>query len=125
MSASPGCHPDRKYYARDMCPPCYEVWRVYNLSPEAYLLWSLKKRATKFGVSVEWLSNRLRDIGWKCESCGVKMTLGKNKRGFHVDHNHETGRVRGLLCANCNIALGYMGDDADALLGLVDYLKGR
>lgn len=40
-----------------------------------------------------------------------------------VDHDHDTQIVRGLLCSNCNVALGMMRDNPDTLLRAVDYLK--
>ncbi|MFF7393874.1 endonuclease VII domain-containing protein [Streptomyces scabiei] len=43
----------------------------------------------------------------------------------HVDHCHETGRVRGVLCFNCNSGLGLLRDDPDAMNRAADYLEGN
>jgi hypothetical protein len=45
---------------------------------------------------------------------------------WRVDHNHETGQVRGLLCDCCNLGIGYMQDDPDILMAAARYvMKGR
>ncbi|MGW2644452.1 endonuclease VII domain-containing protein [Streptomyces sp. NPDC001393] len=43
----------------------------------------------------------------------------------HVDHCHKTGRVRGVLCFNCNSGLGLLRDDPDAMYRAADYLEGN
>lgn len=43
----------------------------------------------------------------------------------HVDHCHETGRVRGVLCFNCNSAIGKLGDDPDVIRRAIAYLEGN
>lgn len=52
-----------------------------------------------------------------CDSCGeVRSRMA-------VDHCHDTGAVRGLLCSNCNTALGLLGEDPDRILDLLAYLN--
>ncbi|WMX49060.1 endonuclease VII domain-containing protein [Streptomyces roseicoloratus] len=43
---------------------------------------------------------------------------------IHVDHCHETGRVRGVLCFNCHSAIGTLGDDPDRIRRAISYLEG-
>ena len=57
-----------------------------------------------------------------CQICGTK-SCGTGKR-LAVDHNHETGKVRGILCTSCNNGLGRFNDRADLLQSAIDYLKG-
>lgn len=54
----------------------------------------------------------------KCAICTEPMETGN----IHVDHDHETNRVRGLLCSNCNRAIGLFGDDLTVVLAAGDYL---
>lgn len=55
-----------------------------------------------------------------CESCGKRMTRPGES---HVDHCHVTGLVRGVLCFNCNCALGHVGDSVERLKLLMRYLS--
>lgn len=45
-----------------------------------------------------------------------------NTKNLHIDHNHTTGKVRGLLCGGCNTALGHLKESRDRMLGLASYL---
>jgi hypothetical protein len=55
-----------------------------------------------------------------CAICGCHQAgLGK---AFDVDHDHTTGKIRGLLCNACNTALGLMGDDPSRLRRAADYI---
>lgn len=56
-----------------------------------------------------------RELGDCCAVCGSTDRL-------HVDHNHTTGKVRGVLCFNCNGALGHVRDSREILAGLIKYL---
>ncbi|MGW3290764.1 endonuclease VII domain-containing protein [Streptomyces sp. NPDC001002] len=52
--------------------------------------------------------------------CGICLKAP----AVHVDHCHKTGRVRGVLCFNCNSAIGKLGDDPDAVRRAAVYLEG-
>lgn len=54
----------------------------------------------------------------KCAACGKG-----SRRTLNLDHDHKTGIIRGLLCHNCNIALGMVHDNVSTLLKLAFYLK--
>ena len=56
-----------------------------------------------------------------CACCGTHHT--EIKKGLAVDHCHETGSIRGLLCLNCNTGIGKLGDDVDGLLKALAYLQ--
>lgn len=53
------------------------------------------------------------------------ICLREPKRKLCIDHNHQTGQVRGLLCARCNLALGYLDDNPESCLRAARYLSGR
>lgn len=55
---------------------------------------------------------------------GIRV-IGPSAPAAHVDHCHETGRVRGVLCFNCNSAIGKLGDDPDTLRRATAYLEGN
>lgn len=58
-----------------------------------------------------------------CNERSFKMHAGV-KQELCLDHCHETGNVRGLLCHNCNRALGLMKDDTSRLMSAIKYLEG-
>lgn len=60
--------------------------------------------------------------GGRCLICGTDKPGGRGNR-LHVDHCHETGRIRGLLCTGCNIGLGQFKDDPARLRAAADYLE--
>lgn len=74
-----------------------------------------------FGLSVAEYDALWDACRGRCEIC--QRTSEELPRRLCVDHCHETGEVRGLLCNGCNLAIGKLGDDLEALKRAVAYLE--
>lgn len=72
------------------------------------------------GVSVEERDAILKSQGYKCACCGTSDPGGK--KGWHLDHCHTSNKIRSVLCATCNIALGMVNDSIEKLNLLIQYL---
>jgi len=145
------CHPKRKIYARGRCRSCYEKWLREN-NPEFAERqkknvrdWIDKNREYKkqkdkdyvkqrvkddpqyhsmrnlrqYGMTLDDYDEMLKKQNGGCAICGREPS----KRRLHVDHCHETGFVRGLLCFRCNFGLSYFGEDEKMLKSAYEYLR--
>ena len=74
-----------------------------------------------YGITLDEFCALLERQGGCCAICGAKSPGGHGR--YHVDHRHETGKIRGLLCHPCNVGLGHFKDDPQLLLKAVAYLK--
>jgi|GEM_PF-3132784 len=88
-----------------------------------------KDRALRqsFGISLEDFNKLNKDQEFVCAICGKeedKYRKGK-KLPLHVDHDHSTNIVRGLLCSWCNLLLGHAKDDKNILVNAVRYLEAH
>lgn len=81
------------------------------------------QRIKKYDLSLEDYQNMFLTQKGKCAICGYSDVSIKNFFPM-VDHDHETGRVRGLLCMNCNNGLGKFKDDINLLKSAILYLGG-
>jgi len=75
----------------------------------------------KYGMTLGQYKALLKRQGGQCKIC-EKTKPGGFARRWHIDHDHKTGAIRGLLCARCNMALGLFGDDIFILQKAVQYL---
>lgn len=96
--------------------------RAHNATPE-------RKRALRdgyyrrtFGISADNVDAMLEAQGGGCAICGWRP---ERLASMHVDHCHSTGRIRGLLCINCNQGIGKFAEDPDRLAKAAAYLRGR
>lgn len=88
---------------------------------EWYAKYPYYQTERKFGLAPGEYAKMLTSQKSQCAICGVSRE--DVDRNFPVDHNHETGKVRGLLCHHCNSLLGYAEDDIGILEAAIAYLK--
>lgn len=82
------------------------------------------KLLRRYGLTLEAFEAKLAAQDGCCACCSVELELdGKKTRGPCVDHNHDTGEVRDLLCARCNLAAGNLKDSSERARKLMEYLK--
>lgn len=119
---------------RGYCWPCEkEYLRARNNGPKNAVRREVSRRSQQrnrgwrlmklYGLTVEEYDAMRDRQGNRCAICKTEE-VGGNANHWHVDHDHATGRVRGLLCQRCNMLLGYAKDDHNRLLAAVEYLTG-
>lgn len=96
---------DKAYYARN------------KAKARAYQLQKL------YGISVEQYEEMMQAQEGLCALCGKPPSGWGKSRTLHIDHCHETGEVRSLLCTYCNTGLGKFNDNAELLRKAADYLE--
>jgi len=83
--------------------------------------WKLQKN---YGLTVEDYDIMVESQESKCAICELHLDE-LDTQFLYVDHCHETGEVRGLLCRKCNTGIGDFCDDIDLLTKAIGYLNGR
>ena len=76
----------------------------------------------KYGITLNQYYTMIDNQKGCCAICNQSET-SKNK-SLAVDHDHKTGKVRGLLCSRCNIGIGNFKDNSDYLINAIGYLNG-
>ena len=75
-----------------------------------------RKHLSRYGMTTEDYDNMYDDQDGKCAICKRAIQLV-------VDHCHDSGNVRGLLCNGCNLGIGYFEDSPDRLIGAIKYIN--
>lgn len=74
-----------------------------------------------YGLTLMEYDRMLAEQDYHCAICPC-LPVNAPKQRLNVDHHHATGTVRGLLCANCNIALGHFREDPELMRNAIAYL---
>lgn len=81
-----------------------------------------RHKLRKFSLTRADVEKMLERQDGKCEICR-KPIASIDGRGTHIDHCHATGKVRGILCRNCNVGIGYFNDNIESLRNAIEYLQ--
>ena len=118
-------HRAKEYAKYDAAKAAGECVRCYRPSREGKILCSechKKQLATvrkyKYGLTEAGFSQLIEEQDYRCAICLVDI-----ETDAHVDHNHDTKAVRGLLCGQCNRGIGMFRDNIEALERAAAYLK--
>jgi hypothetical protein len=106
----------RDYYAKNKARILELARADYARNPDKYKSKTLK---TKFGITLAEFDAISEFQAGLCAVCCEPLPRGK---ACHVDHDHQTGAVRGLLCTNCNVGIGNLRDDAIRCASAAAYL---
>lgn len=85
---------------------------------------AVDKRLIGYGLTFSGYKRLYFAQNGKCAICGMWRKLKRYRLPFVIDHDHETGLVRGLLCNNCNLGLGIFRDQIDRFENASRYIKG-
>jgi hypothetical protein len=117
----------RPPYRFKFCKACHCI-----RTKAAYRKWPKDKYADycknsqlkkNYGISLADFRQMRATQGHKCAICGTSDPGGKGE--FHVDHCHDTGAVRGLLCHGCNVGIGHLSHDIGRLAAAIAYLRSH
>lgn len=130
QTASPNKYP-QGYFKPKRCRNCGKEF-IPKAPSEHYCCEYCKKYGEAevyykrtYGITVEEYLDMAEKQNFVCALCGKpNFAMGVNHSGcLAVDHDHKTGKVRGLLCHNCNRALGLLHDNPDLLRKASEYVK--
>jgi len=97
------------------CKPCFNVVaresviKIHGSTRNYHLI-------RRYDLTEVEVAAKIEEQGGMCAICG------RRRPSFHVDHDHETGKVRGMLCFNCNNGLGHFKDNVEVMRAAIEYV---
>jgi hypothetical protein len=103
------------------CKPCTRAYIKQWKQANPRKVWVSSKRKdlkSKYGITLDEWAAMVLESGGRCAIC-------KDEQPLVVDHDHATGKIRGMLCQTCNLVLGQFGDDQPRILAALTYLEAH
>jgi hypothetical protein len=109
-------NPSSKDGLRYVCKPCArKQYKEYY--PTRGRDSQLKRT---YGITLSQRNELIEQQEGKCKICKVELAGGKHT---HIDHDHNTGRIRGILCNHCNVGIGMFKNDKELVHKIIEYLS--
>jgi len=143
------CHPDKRHKGNGLCVSCYSrdrarqnatanrersrSWYANNTdkAKSASAAWNAAHPdghrrnviRSRYGISADDERQILERQNYLCPICGGQFDASSRATVAHIDHDHSTGKVRGILHFRCNVGIGALGDSAERLANAIAYLS--
>lgn len=99
-----------------------DVWkRYYEKNKEKINKQKRENWVKRYGIDIDQKKEMFDSQLGHCFLCNKKLSL--DKKGCCIDHDHKTGKVRGILCSSCNCMLGYAHDNPEVLRKGATYVE--
>ena len=107
---------------QDICTRGHDFSVTRKAHPERHSKYTWKSRIKRtYGISEEGYLKLYSDQDGKCAVC--KDVIELRGKQTHIDHDHETLEVRGLLCHGCNTAIGLFKENKETMKNAINYLS--
>ena len=113
----------RKIKTKEERTARHKEWRREN--PKAAQYRDNRNLVVNHGITMEQFQEMSKLQNDVCAICQEPHKEESNFKRLHVDHDHITKQIRGLLCTNCNTALGLFKDDLERMKRAIRYLEGQ
>lgn len=102
----------------ERCQACFN--RLRRTDPAYQVSEQNRRYVAAYGLTRDEVHNLKARTHFRCSLCGIPEE--QTPRGLVVDHEHESGRVRGALCDRCNLGVAHFTEDPRLLAAAIDYL---
>lgn len=118
----------KRIYCSKFC--CIKAWEQGENKKLAIAAYAKSHPEMRKAIKLKHYYNMTLDQYYKMKNdqngvCAICFGICKTGRDLAVDHDHKTGKIRGLLCHNCNNILGSANDSFEVLINAIKYLRER
>lgn len=95
---------------------------IKSMTPDWWKRYLIKHT---YGITLEQFDELLKQQNYSCAICGIKHDISARHKKLHIDHDHKSNKIRGLICLQCNTGLGKFKDDTELMRKAIRYLENN